>query len=40
MSVDVTPVTLIGVGWALSIPGETPRCSDQLNDSSATHATV
>jgi hypothetical protein len=26
--------------WALSTPSETPRCSDQLNDSSATHATV
>jgi hypothetical protein len=42
----VTPLALIGVdgrstrAWALSTPSETPRCSDQLNDSSATHATV
>jgi hypothetical protein len=41
-----TPATLTGVdgrsirAWALSTPSETPRCSDQLNDSSATHATV
>jgi hypothetical protein len=25
---------------ALSMPSETPRCSDQLNESSAAHATV
>jgi len=41
-----TPATLTGVDGrstrasALSTPSETPRCSDQLNDSSATHATV
>jgi hypothetical protein len=26
--------------WALSTLSETPRCSDQLNESIATHATV
>jgi hypothetical protein len=26
--------------WALSIDSETPRCSDQLNESSAAHAKV
>jgi len=41
-----TPATLSGVDGrstrasALSTPSETPRCSDQLNDSSAIHATV
>jgi len=41
-----TPATLTGVDGrstrasALSTPSETPRCSDQLNDSSATQATV
>jgi len=41
-----TPATLIGVSgrptraWALSTDIETPRCSDQLNENSAAHATV
>jgi hypothetical protein len=42
----VTPAALGRVdgrlvsAWALSTPSETPPCSDQLNDSSATHANV
>jgi hypothetical protein len=35
-------VTAVGVAraWALSTDKETPRCSDQLNENSAAHATV